>query len=54
MILFNVVRICLMGWDINLYHYWHDGTGAQIYAIGASLTILLMSLYGSRPTGRLT
>ena len=54
MILFNVVRICLMGWDINLYHYWHDGIGAEIYAIGASLTILLMSLYGSRPAGRPT
>jgi exosortase/archaeosortase family protein len=52
MILFNVVRICLMGWDIDLYHYWHDGLGAEMYAIGASLTILLMSLYGSRPAGR--
>jgi exosortase/archaeosortase family protein len=54
MILFNVVRICLMGWDHDLYLYWHDGTGAQIYAIGASLTILLLSLYGSRPAGRPT
>ena len=31
MILFNVARICMMGWDIDLYHYWHDGAGAQIY-----------------------
>jgi exosortase/archaeosortase family protein len=54
MILFNVARICLMEWDVNLYHYWHDGVGAEIYAIGASLTILLMSLYGSRPAGRPT
>jgi exosortase/archaeosortase family protein len=54
MILFNVVRICLMAWNINFYHYWHDGTGSQIYAIGASLTILLMSLYGSRPAARQT
>jgi exosortase/archaeosortase family protein len=52
MILFNVVRICLMGWDSDLYHYWHDGIGAEMYAIGASLTILLMSLYGSKPAGR--
>ena len=52
MILFNVARICLMGWDIDLYHYWHDGIGAEMYAIGASLTILLLSLYGSRPAGR--
>ena len=53
MILFNVARICLMAWDSDLLHYWHDGTGAQIYAIGASLTILLLSLYGSRPAERL-
>ncbi len=50
MILFNLVRICLMGWDVDLYHYWHDGIGAEMYAVGASLTILLMSLYGSRRT----
>ncbi|MGA2795900.1 MAG: hypothetical protein ABSE69_20820 [Roseiarcus sp.] len=48
MILWNLARLCLMAWDINLFHYWHDGVGAQIFAIGASLTILLISLYGSR------
>jgi hypothetical protein len=52
MILFNIARICLMAWSIDLYHYWHDGTGAEIYAIGASLTVLLMSLYGSKPARR--
>jgi exosortase/archaeosortase family protein len=54
MILFNVVRICLMAWNNNLYHYWHDGIGAEMYAIAASLTILLMSLYGSRRGARST
>jgi hypothetical protein len=54
MILFNVARLCLMGWNINLYHFWHDGIGAEIFAIGASLTILLISLYGARPAKRLT
>ena len=54
MILFNVARLCLMGWNINLYHFWHDGIGAEIFAIGASLTILLISLYGARPARRLT
>jgi hypothetical protein len=52
MILFNLARIFLMAWNIELYDYWHDGIGAEIFAIGASLTILLMSLYGSRPAGR--
>jgi hypothetical protein len=54
MILFNVARLCVMGWNINLYHFWHDGLGAEIFAIGASLTILLISLYGARPATRLT
>jgi hypothetical protein len=54
MILFNVARIVLMAWNIDLYHYWHDGIGAEIFAIGASLAILLMSLYGARPAGRPT
>jgi hypothetical protein len=51
MIFFNMARIFLMAWNTELYHYWHEGSGAEIFAIGASLTILLMSLYGSRPAG---
>jgi hypothetical protein len=54
MILFNVARLCLMAWNVNLLHYWHDGTGAEIFAVSASLTILLLSLYCSRPLRRLT
>ena len=52
MVLFNMCRLCLMAWDANLYYYWHDGAGAQIFNIGASTTILLMSLYGSKSAGR--
>ena len=54
MILFNMARLILMAWNIELYHYWHNGIGTEIFGIGASLTILLMSLYGSRPAGRPT
>ena len=54
MILFNVTRLCLMAWDADLYSYWHDGGGVQIFDIGASTTILLMSLYGSRSARRAT
>jgi hypothetical protein len=32
----------------DLFEYWHDGPGAEIFAIGASLMILLISLYGAR------
>ena len=52
MILFNIARLCLMGWNIDLYHYWHDGVGAEMFAVGASLTVLLISLYGARRAGR--
>lgn len=40
-----------MAWDIDLFRYWHDGIGAAIFGIGASITILLISLYGSRSAG---
>lgn len=52
MILFNVVRLCVMSWNDDLYHFWHDGIGAQLFVVGASLTILVLSLYGARPAGR--
>lgn len=52
MIFCNVARLCLMAWNIDLYHYWHDGVGAQIFAVGASVTILLISLYGSSSARR--
>jgi hypothetical protein len=52
MILFNLARLLLTAWNIELYNYWHNGIGAEIFQIGASLAILLMSLYGSRPAGR--
>ena len=54
MVLFNVARLCLMAWNANLYHYWHDGTGAQIFAVGASVSVLLISLYGSGLTTKTT
>lgn len=53
MVLLNVVRLCLMAWDFELYNYWHTGAGGQIFVVGASLTILLISLYGSNPAKRL-
>jgi hypothetical protein len=52
MIVLNIVRLCLLAWNITLYNYWHLGAGAEIFAIGASLTILVMSLYGARSAGR--
>ena len=52
MIACNVMRLCLMGWSPDLYEYWHNGLGAQIFAVGASVMVLVLSLYGSRPATR--
>jgi hypothetical protein len=54
MILFNVLRLCLMAWNLDLFHYWHEGGGAEIFAIGASFSIFLISLYCSGPGRRMT
>jgi exosortase/archaeosortase family protein len=48
MILENVLRLCSMAWDIDSYHYWHDGAGSEVFAVGASLSVLAISLYASR------
>lgn len=52
MIACNVMRLCLMAWSADLYEYWHNGLGAQIFAVGASVLVLFLSLYGSRPETR--
>jgi hypothetical protein len=51
MILFNVLRLCLMAWNLDLFHYWHEGIGAEIFAIGASFSIFVISLYCSDRAG---
>jgi hypothetical protein len=48
MIILNLFRLYLMATDIDSYHYWHEGAGADIFAIGASVMIFSISLYGSR------
>lgn len=52
MIVFNVARLGLMAWSSDFYEYWHNGLGAQIFAVGASVIVLMLSLYGSRPATR--
>lgn len=52
MIACNVMRLCLMAWSSDFYEYWHNGPGAQIFAVGASVMVLVLSLYGSRPAAR--
>jgi len=54
MILLNLLRLCLMAWNVDLYDYWHTGPGADIFAIAASVAVLSISLYGSRLTKQTT
>jgi hypothetical protein len=54
MVLCNVTRLCLLAWDADLYQYWHNGAGKIIFDLGASTAILVISLYGSRASGRAT
>jgi exosortase/archaeosortase family protein len=49
MILLNLLRLCLMARNVDFYNYWHTGAGADLFAIVASVTILIISLYGSQP-----
>jgi hypothetical protein len=50
MIAFNFVRLYLMALDADSYDLWHEGAGAEIFAVGASLSVLLISLIGIRKT----
>jgi hypothetical protein len=52
MILLNTARLYLMALDIDSYHFWHDGAGFEIFEVGASLSVILLTLYGSRPVMR--
>jgi Transmembrane exosortase (Exosortase_EpsH) len=50
MIAFNFARLYLMALDADSYDLWHEGAGAEIFAVGASLSVLLISLIGIRKT----
>jgi hypothetical protein len=45
MISMNMTRLALMSVNEGFYNYWHDGTGNPIFAISASLFVLLASLF---------
>lgn len=50
MILMHLMRLFIMSLNENLYHYWRDGTGNQIFAV-ASVVVLLVSLFAGRRAG---
>jgi hypothetical protein len=47
-ILFNTLRLYLMAQSFGMYDYWHNGTGAGIYSVGASAAAVLISAFGAQ------
>jgi exosortase/archaeosortase family protein len=48
----NIGRMYLLAQSHDMFIYWHDATGAQIYAAVGSAAAVLISLFGSRWAGR--
>jgi len=48
----NVGRMYLLAQSNDMFTYWHDATGAQIYAAVGSAAAVLISLLGSQWAGR--
>jgi len=47
MVVLNVSRLYVEALNHAAWDYWHNGTGVHIFQVGASVTILLISLWGS-------
>lgn len=48
----NATRLYLMALSNDHYTYWHQGPGEQIVAWGTTMTVLLISLWGTVQVGR--
>jgi hypothetical protein len=46
MIALNATRLYLMALSHEKFAYWHDGFGAEIFAVGSSLIIVTIFLWG--------
>lgn len=44
----NVTRMYLMALSPDLYAYWHNGIGKEIYAVAASALAVVVSILGAR------
>lgn len=51
-VLLNAGRIYLMALSWPLFLYWHDGPGAQIYVVAASVSSVLIAAAGARWAAR--
>jgi hypothetical protein len=46
-VVLNFARLYMVALDLDHYHYWHDGVGAQIFSVVMTLAILVGSLWGA-------
>jgi hypothetical protein len=51
-ILLNTARLYLMALNVDAYDFWHNGAGFHIFEVGLSVSVLLLTLYGTRPVAR--
>lgn len=47
MIVLNAVRLYAMAQNVDAFKYWHEGVGAQIFALTATAVIVLIALRGA-------
>ncbi len=47
MILFNACRLYLMARNFDAFEYWHTGTGAEIFAVTASIAMVAITRWGA-------
>jgi hypothetical protein len=45
MILLNWCRLYMMALNVDLYDFWHDGAGTEIFEIAAAMLVLFLSLW---------
>ena len=48
----NASRLYLMSLSADGFVYWHESTGAQIFAWATTLSVLAISLFGALRVGR--
>jgi hypothetical protein len=46
-ILLNTMRLYFMALNVDYYNFWHEGAGSEIFAVGTSVSVISLTLYGS-------
>ena len=49
----NETRLVLVSMSRPMFDYWHEGTGAHFFAGAATLTAILIALFGAQWAGHM-